>query len=54
MANEKSLVTLTSIVNSFSSDVKEMISFNLENLRIPSMIVNHSLVFVYRNFGTYK
>lgn len=33
MANEKSLVTLTSIVNSFSADVKEMISFNLENLK---------------------
>ena len=33
MANEKSLVTLTAIVNSFSADVKEMISFNLENLK---------------------
>ena len=33
MANEKSLVTLTSIVNSFSPDVKEMISFNLKNLK---------------------
>ena len=29
--NEKSLVTLTPIVNSFSADVKEMISFTLEN-----------------------
>ena len=35
MVNGKSLVipTLTSIVNSFSIDVKEMISFNLENLK---------------------
>jgi uncharacterized iron-regulated protein len=32
MVNEKSLVTLTSIVNSLSANVKE-ISFNLENLK---------------------
>ncbi len=33
MVNEKSLVTFTSIVNSFSTDVKEIIIFNLENFK---------------------
>ncbi len=44
MANEKSLVTLTSIVNSFSSDVKEMISFNLENLKHYMKINQHQIL----------
>lgn len=33
MANEKILVALISIINSFSIDVKEMIYFNLKNLK---------------------